>query len=260
MAIAMNADAATFERMLGLVALGLAPSAIWLWYFLKQDEHPEPKGMIMKVFVVGFCATFVAFGIEWAFIQTLLRWKISCPRCEEVIPRLLEIGALPAGAMLLPVAVLAVLAFIEEWMKFFSARLEIVRSRYFDEPIDAMIYLVVAALGFAGAENIGYVFQNAEYAAAIAYLRFLSSTFLHVLASAIVGYFFAISLIERTYRIARLCVGLFLATALHTVFNFFIITEENGGMLPLILLMLGTFLFVMYLFRRVRHFSFSQSQ
>jgi len=213
--------------------------------------------MILKVFLVGFFATFVAFGLEWIFIKLLIDWKIACPRCEYVIPQLLNIGIIPATALFVPFAVLGILAFIEEWIKYKAARLEIIRSKYFDEPIDAMIYLIIAALGFAAAENIGYVLQNAEYAVAITYFRFLSSTFLHVLASAIVGYFFALSLIRRTQHALYLCTGLALATALHTVFNFFIIAgNENQSMLPLVVLMLGTFAFVSYLFRHIKHLSF----
>lgn len=243
-----------------LLLLGLAPSMIWLWYYLKKDVNPEPKRMVLKVFVFGFCATFIAFGIEWVLIKAMLDLKTACPRCELVIPQLL--GTAGASSALLPLSfiVLAALALVEEWVKFAAARLEIIRSRYFDEPVDAMIYLVVAALGFAAAENIGYILQNAEYAVGIAYFRFVSSTLLHTLASAILGYFFALSLIHTTRRIFLASVGLALATVLHTLFNFLIITSERTehAMVLIVLLMVFSYFFVLYLFERVKKLSFSR--
>ncbi len=256
----IDLQSTTLWEVLSLVGLGLAPSVVWLMYFLKQDQHPEPKMMVLKVFLFGFCATFIAFGLEWAFIKALLDWNIACPRCEYVIPQLLGVGAVPPGALVAPFLILGVLALIEEWMKYAAARIEIIRSSFFDEPVDAMIYLIAAALGFAAAENIGYILQNADFAVAIAYFRFLSSTFLHVLASAIVGYFFALSLITRRHHTRALLAGLGLATALHAVFNFLIITSDGkSGMFPVLILMLGSFLFVSYLFRRVRHLSFKET-
>lgn len=243
-----------------LLALGIAPSMIWLWYYLKKDVNPEPKRMVLAVFLLGFFATFVAFGIEWVLIKAMLDLKTACPRCELIIPHLL--GSAGVGSALIPLSfiMLATLALVEEWVKFAAARLEIIRSRYFDEPVDAMIYLVIAALGFAAAENIGYILQNAEYAVGIAYFRFVSSTLLHTLASAILGYFFALSLIHTTRRIFFVSVGLALATVLHTLFNFLIITSERAehAMLLMVLLMVFSYFFVLYLFERVKKLSFAR--
>lgn len=250
----------TLGEFASLIALGIAPSILWLLYYLKKDNNPEPKRMVLKVFVFGFFSTFIAFGIEWVFIKALLDIKTVCPRCESVVPQLL--GAAGAGPALFALSfiVLTALAFTEEWVKFAAARLEIIRSRYFDEPIDAMIYCVIAALGFAAAENIGYIMQNADYAIGIAYFRFVSSTFLHTLASAVVGYFFALSLIHTPKRILLMSVGLALATVLHTLFNFFIITSERDDytMALIILLMVFSYFFVLHLFERVKKLSFTR--
>ncbi|MBI5912883.1 PrsW family intramembrane metalloprotease [Candidatus Azambacteria bacterium] len=250
----------TLGEFVFLATLGIAPSALWLWYYLKKDINPEPKRMVLKVFIFGFFSTFIAFGIEWVLIKAMLDLKAACPRCESVVPQLL--GAAGAGRALFALSfiVLAALALVEEWVKFAAARLEIMRSRYFDEPIDAMIYCVIAALGFAAAENIGYIMQNADQAIGIAYFRFISATFLHTLASAILGYFFALSLIHTAKRIWLVSVGLALATVLHTLFNFLIITSERGDhtMASIILLMVFSYFFVLHLFERVKKLSFAR--
>ncbi len=249
----------TLGELIFLIALGIAPSMLWLWYYLKKDINPEPKRMVLTVFVFGFFSTFVAFGIEWVLIKAMLDLKTACPRCESVVPQLL--GAAGAGHALVALSfvVLAALALVEEWVKFAAARLEIIRSRYFDEPVDAMIYCVIAALGFAAAENIGYILQNADQAIGIAYFRFLSATFLHTLASAILGYFFALSLIHRKNRMVLAASGLVIATVLHTLFNFLIITSEQRDhtMILIILLMVSSYFFVLHLFERAKKLSFT---
>lgn len=252
----------TVAQTVYLIALGLAPSAVWLVYYLRKDTNPEPKRMVWNVFVFGFVSTFVAFGLEWVFIRAVLHSGLACLHCEYAVPQLVGVDALTSAGFVFLFGLLAVLAFIEEWVKYLAAKVRIIGSSYFDEPIDAMIYLIIAALGFAAAENIGYVFQNSEWALEIAYFRFLSATFLHVLASAIIGYFFALSLIWKRNHIPYLAVGVLLATALHTVFNFLIMTAdgERARILELAGLMIGSFLFVSWLFTRIRTLTFTDGE
>ena len=48
---------------------------------------------------------------------------------------------------------LLVWAAIEELVKFSAISLVALRSVYFDEPVDALIYMITVALGFAAIEN-----------------------------------------------------------------------------------------------------------
>lgn len=257
----MNLHATSWQEITALTALGLAPSAVWLWYYLRQDVHPEPKMMVLKVFFLGFLSTFIAFGLEWVFIKTIADASSFCSSCGSVFAKF--IGNLDSTGVveLSSFLILGVLAFIEEITKYTAAKVEVIKSKYFDEPTDAMIYLVVAALGFAAAENIGYVFQthDVSYAIGTAFYRFVSATFLHALASAVMGYFLAISIIHKKHPLPYLSVGLLCATMLHTLFNFLIILSgENGQyILYIILFMITLFFFVSALFVRVHKLSFN---
>jgi len=70
----------------------------------------------------------------------------------------------------------------------------------FDEPTDAMIYCIIAALGFASVENLMILFKISfpDFGQAIGIMgfRFLGATLLHTLASAMVGYWLARGLLE----------------------------------------------------------------
>lgn len=247
--------------IIGLIALGIAPSAVWLSYYLKQDNNPEPKLAIFRVFCYGFISTFVAFALEWAIIHFMSRFSPSCSSCSAAVAQLISPDSAPMLVMI-SLVFLTVLALTEEWIKYIAARISIIHSRYFDEPVDAMIYLIVAALGFAAAENIGYILQNPDNAISIAYLRFLSSTSLHALSSAIIGYFLTLSIVHKRSKLSYISLGIVSGTLLHAAFNFLIITSEwqRHTTLSIIMLMLGAFAIVSLLFKSAKRLSFTKAQ
>jgi len=134
------------------------------------------------------------------------------------------------------------LASIEEIFKFLAAYLVVRKSKFFDEPVDAMIYMIAAALGFAAIENVlvnfGAVFSNnMEIKGVIAAmtLRFVGATLLHALSSGVVGYFWA----NR-----KIIIGLIFATLLHAFFNYFIILFDRVLLYPtLFLIIIAMFVF-----------------
>ena len=53
------------------ILLGVLPSLIWLVFFLKEDAHPEPKGMLARVFIWGSVAALMAVIFQY-FFQDIL--------------------------------------------------------------------------------------------------------------------------------------------------------------------------------------------
>jgi RsiW-degrading membrane proteinase PrsW (M82 family) len=111
------------------------------------------------------------------------------------------------------------------------------RSKAYDEPVDAMIYLMTAALGFAALENTLFVLKDLlENGSAIGMLttsmRTVGATLLHVAASALIGGSLALVFYKsKVSRFFMLIVGIILATALHTLFNQLIIATKGEGTL-----------------------------
>ena len=224
------------------LALGILPGLVWLVFFLREDDHPEPKTMILKVFVAGGVSAIVALLLQ-ALTETFFKQTLVL-----TLPQLVEENVVPYLAFSL----------IEEGIKFLLVFLVVRKSVDFDEPVDAMIYMIVAALGFAAAENIGYILQNSDNALNIAYWRFLSATFLHTAASAIVGYFFAVSVIKQKHHFFFIMLGLIIASLLHALFNFLIITAEvfQHTAVSLLGLIIVLFCIVAFLFHRIKKMSF----
>ncbi len=219
-----------------LIFLGLIPGFAWLIFFLKEDIHPEPKKMIAKVFFVGAIFTFIALGFEGFFQSFIRSFNIE----DTAIFSFFGLAA------------------IEEVFKFLAAYLVVRKSKFFDEPVDAMIYMIVAALGFATVENVAVVFNLVFESGAVGILggavnimvlRFVGATLLHALASGIVGFYWAKSMrINNTLLIVR---GLVAAIVLHTIFNYLILIFNEMVVYPSIFLIIVAF-FVFYDFERLK--------
>jgi len=224
------------------VILASIPSFVWLAFYLRKDKHPEPNKMIIKVFLLGILAVPIAGLLEQGVSLGL-----------EKLSLMEKIG----------ITIIA-FAFIEELLKYIVIRIGILKNSAFDEPVDAMIYMIIAALGFAAAENIYLLTQvyptHLTFLPALEFMttRFLGATFLHALASAILGYFLAASLlINSKIRKTLIFGGIIGATILHSIFNYIIIlssqtiisiTERN---IYLLLLLITMSIIVSFMFKKM---------
>ena len=48
---------------------GILPALIWLWFWLKEDLHPEPKKAISLTFFFGMLMVPAAFVLEKALMK-----------------------------------------------------------------------------------------------------------------------------------------------------------------------------------------------
>ncbi len=182
---------------------GLLPSLLWLCFWLLEDRcEPEPKKYLFLTFFAGMLAVIAVLPFERFVMQYLS-----------------GTGLLLAWAVL------------EEGFKV-GAALIALRSRALDEPLDAIMYMVAAALGFAAMENALFLMAplqdgNALGTLLTGNLRFIGATLLHTLASATVGLAMGLAFYRATRaRRWSFTGGFVLAVALHTLFNFLIL---KGG-------------------------------
>lgn len=201
--------------ILGYLAFALIPPIIWLLVYLREDNRPEPLHLLLLTFLGGIAAAFVALLLQ----------------------NVLFAGMDPYRQFLI---VFAGIAVIEESLKYIAFRILAVPHKDFDEPVDAMIYMVTAGLGFAAIENFLFLFfksydpnlifgENLVSGAQLSGARFIGANQLHALASGVLGYFFAKSWFPPKRHFVLL--GLLFASALHAVFNYIIIVRDQlpGG-------------------------------
>lgn len=187
---------------------GIIPCLFWLIFWLREDSvNPEPPKLIMACFVAGMISTLVVFPFQ--YLVTLF---------------------FSEGA-----TTFALWAFLEEIIKFLACYFVALRSRFNDEPIDAVIFMVAVALGFSALENTIYLLTPLSQGdglttAIMGNLRFIGASLLHVLSSAVVGCFLAFSFYKkRIIKEKYILIGLVLASVLHTLFNLFILNDSGAG-------------------------------
>ncbi|MDP3794387.1 MAG: PrsW family glutamic-type intramembrane protease [bacterium] len=213
------------------IPVGIAPTLIWLFYYLRKDLHPEPRHMVLLTFLGGMALAPLALLSEYGAMEVLAR--------------------LPLAAHLRDITLLFLAsAFIEEFLKLSVVLFLVIHSKAFDEAIDGMIYLMIVALGFAAIENVlvlgPLLGESINEAALTVLLRFWGANLLHVLSSGILGYFFVTGLWSR---------GLILATLFHGFFNGAIVLQSGVGVALLIFLLAGMTLLVSLFLRRLRSLS-----
>lgn len=217
---------------------GLAPSIFWLMFYLKKDSHPEPNLMILKIFFWGMLSALPAIFIEKGISEELKIFTFS-PFWVLIINNILAV------------------ALVEELLKYLVVRGEILHDKEFDEPVDAMIYMIISGLGFAASENILVLLQVGKVlplhqTVGILVLRFIGATFLHALCSGIIGFFLAYSLLKYKKDSLRLVgAGMIASIGLHGLYNFFIIEGGTKILVPIAIIINSAF-FVSFAIQRLK--------
>lgn len=220
-----------------LIIFALLPSIIWLFFYLRKDVNPESNLMILKIFFYGMLAAIPAIFIQLGFNEFSKTLSLS-------VFLNIFIGV----------------ALTEEILKYLVVKEKVLRNSELDEPLDIMLYMIIAALGFAAVENILIFLSPKTFALdlekvfILSIFRFVSATFLHALCSAVIGFFLALSFFKNKKRFIFLFIGFFLAIGLHGLYNLAIINMEKHWsfiLLPIIII-LGLAIFVSYGFKKLK--------
>jgi RsiW-degrading membrane proteinase PrsW (M82 family) len=205
-------------------------------FWLKEDSvHPEPRGLIVITFGAGMVA--VVFTL---FLQQFIYKHTSSYIGETSI------------------TFYFLLALVEEVLKYIAAYVVALRSRAFDEPIDALIYLVTAALGFTALENAFFLFGplssgNILDTVVTGNMRFVGASVLHVMTSAIVGLSLALSFYKsRTVRRYMILIGILVATLLHTLFNLSIMSNSGSNLFVTFLVLWFSVIGLLLFFEKIK--------
>ena len=189
------------------------PLLVWLVFFLTKDwEKPEPMRWIALTLLLGMFAAFITISIEYTFTEKI----------NHLIPYLAQ------SLVKRNVTGLLLVSLIEEISKFVVVCLVLKWNKHFDEYIDAMIYMIVAAIGFSIIEN--YLAVLAQLKSSLVFtlplqlivVRFLGANLLHIICSGLIGFFWSKSLQYKGWKFLGL--GFVLAIAIHTLFNYSLLT------------------------------------
>lgn len=203
---------------------GLVPGLFWLWFWLhEKHEHNEPRTVIVKVFLLGMMAVFLSYLLQRSLSTYLMGKAISI----GVVDFENQIGANHLVTLMYVI--------IEEMTKFGAAYVIAFKTKVFDEPIDAFIYLMTAAVGFAAMENTLYLIQPLLSGATLesivtGHMRFIGSSVLHVASSGALSVCIGLSFCKSFWKKeGYIWLGIALACLIHFAFNFFLIISDGSS-------------------------------
>ena len=221
----------TGSEFIYAIIAGLVPPLIWLVFWMREDhEQPEPRSLLVGCFLAGMLAVLLAIPAE-RFVADII---------ADPTKRYIWWAA------------------IEEVLKFAAVLAVGLYSRSNDEPIDAMIYCVTVALGFAALENTLFVMQpfsagNMAAGIVTSDMRFIGATLVHTVSSAVIGFSLGEAFYRgKLYKIVSCALGLLAAIALHASFNLAIMTAGTIDTLKAFGWVWGAVVVLIVLFEEVK--------
>jgi len=196
---------------MNLLALAIAPGiAICLFIFHKDAYNREPKLNLIITFLLGVISIIPAGFIEL---------YISNDKQNDIV-------SIAIRAFLL-------VALIEELVKYAALRLYAYPKKSFDEPLDGIVYGVVASMGFATAENILYIYQANETGngVSVAILRMFLAVPAHATFGVIMGYFAGKAKFAAKNKSRLLVQGLIWSIIFHGTYDFFLFLQKSPAII-----------------------------
>ena len=207
---------------------GIMPPLLWLWFWLREDsKNPEPRSLILATFLAGMLAVFPTYIIQ-QFIKNSVSYDF---------------------------ALIIIWPLTEEIAKLSAAYIVALRTKEYDEPIDAVVYLITSALGFSAMENFFFLIKPEFSALSLitANMRFIGATLLHLLSSATIGLFIAFAFYKnKINNIFGVILGLLTATVLHSLFNIFIIKDEGQNILTVFAVLWSLIIILLLFLERIK--------
>jgi RsiW-degrading membrane proteinase PrsW (M82 family) len=210
---------------------GILPALLWLWFWLKEDNlHPEPKSLIFGTFITGGIVVLFAIIFE-KFVGDMI---ISTQH------RYVAWAA------------------IEELVKFAAVAIIALRSKNMDEPIDAMIYCITVALGFAALENTLFILSpldagDVTKSIITGNMRFVGATLVHIISSTSIGFMIGLTFYKgRFIKTIFTFLGIGVAIILHSAFNLSIINVSTTSTLKVFAWVWCAIIILMILFEEVK--------
>jgi len=241
---------------------GIVPALFWLWFWIREDRlRPEPKSALLSAFIGGIIAVLLALFFELVIYFLLVDASLSI---EGKNPELFWLMLENFGEKFNLLAhqteywqstqnffnrwsvftnyhlevkkiflVVIMAPFIEELFKFILTYTICLRRKVNNEPIDASIYMLTTALGFASVETALFLTEplgNGQILDTIiaGNFRSIGPMLIHLVCSAILGIFIGLAFYKsKAKKVLYWFFGFILAVFLHSLFNFFILLNES---------------------------------
>jgi len=180
-----------------LLLISLAPIFVIALYIYSRDKYEkEPLSVLFKALLAGILIVLPVVVIE----------KLLTIPSENL-----------EGASFAAYTAFIVAGLTEEGMKFLAFYFFFWNNRNFNEKFDGIVYSVYIALGFAGIENVLYVFSGGY---GVGIIRALTAVPAHALFGVVMGYYFSLAKFNASRKPVFLLLAFLLPFLFHGLYNF----------------------------------------
>lgn len=167
------------DSLMIMLLCSVAPAALLVWYARYRDRNQrEPWRMVLKAVWYGVLSVVVTLTVQvvWQPLPGLLGlgWLYDVPYVRGVFMAFYD-AAIP-----------------EEAAKLLMLWLLLRKCKEFDQYMDGVFYAVCVGMGFAGLENIEYVFGSDSEWASTAITRSIFAVPGHYIFAVLMGFFYSI--------------------------------------------------------------------
>jgi RsiW-degrading membrane proteinase PrsW (M82 family) len=194
----------------GLV-LVLVPSALWLYYFYRQDRlEAEPKTRVLQVFFLALLLT-EAIGYKLVYDWFAVREWASSLNLASLLASILIGG------------------FIWQVITYIAVRVVVYATPEFDERMDGIVYGTIAGLGVATVLNLHYVLDNGGVALGPGVVSIVTTALAQASFGGLLGYFMAEAKFEHK-PVWWVPLGLVITATLNGLFGWLLIEVSADGL------------------------------
>lgn len=217
-----------------IIIAALLPAFLLIYYINRKDSlQPEPKWQLVKGFLYGV-------GSCIFIIMLFLILGIGGDSDETPKTFFKAIGDAFLGA-----------AIPEELAKLLMLWLLVRKNKHFNEHMDGIVYAVCIGMGFAGMENILYLFDNIDSWASVGVARALISVPGHFFFAVAMGYFYSLAIFGpvKSHKV-NMALMIAVPVLMHGIFDSILFLVSVEPALSLVLT-IGFFIF----FKKIRKFA-----
>ncbi len=194
-----------------LLLFAVLPGLLLSYAVFRADKYEhESAAALTLCFGLGAAATLPAIVFEkWVYpdtgLENLSAWKMV----------LVAFGAV---------------AFNEELFKLLALLIGAFPWRYFNEPMDGIVYAVLVAMGFATTENILYINR---FGGEPLLLRAFTAVPAHLVFGIVMGYYAGLAKFNPDKRNTLLLLGFGLAVLIHGAYDLLILQKSSDWLIVL---------------------------
>lgn len=230
--------------------LSLLPVTILFWSYYVRERLPSVPGRVVtRFFAIGMVTVVPAVLLERFIFFSAQRFS---PVAASAFFAESYSASSPRDLLIALVISFGIVALVEEGTRFVFLRFLFRKAPELDQVVDGLQVGVASGIGFAFVENTLYFLRLLERLdfdtlAVVFFLRFLISTFGHIVFGGMMGYQLAKATAEPLERRTRLWRAFLVPWVFHGLFDLFLSIQLSAYTIVLLLLPL------FYLWSLYRH-------